>query len=705
MSQRAMYTAISGIRNQQTLFDVIANNIANSGTMGFKRGRMTFEESFALLLQGATRPPGGQGGVNPLQIGNGSGIGSIDNIFSQGNIQSTSNPTDLAISGDGFFVVSDGQRNFFTRAGSFQWDSNGQLVIPSNGMKVQGKIADAQGKVDEGTPIADIVVPFGTVDNAKATTMVNFVGNLDASAQPLGNILKNDRLYAKEIAGSASDMNGLYASGSVNQQITGLSANSSTVTVSTSNSAGGNAITQTYTYVTTETGVGSKDFNTLDDLIAEINHDFNGTDKSMSVALSTEGEFAFTNLGAANNTLTISSVNSVLNKALSAANGVVSAKVTDQFSHVAQSSDALTTLRDSTGTNLGLVLADKITVSGRVGGTEIDSIPGGVPDPFEINVDDGTGKSITFGYLAQFIKDSFAITNSKNVEIDSSKGNLVINADGGASYEISAVNISSGKGNVFDSVFDSTVGNWTETQEAKDITHSAAVQVFDSLGNPHTLTLTFTKDVTLPNRWTWQISVLEPAEVSGGDTGSVTFDQNGALEAYSYSQGASSFTFDPKTGADVPTDVVFNFGTIGSANGLTQYSSTPTVIARDQNGYSSGVLDNVTIDDTGTVTGSFTNGNSRVIAQCVLATFNNAAGLLRVGDNTFDVSANSGLPIYGLAGTSINTTIVPGAVEMSNVDLAEEFTNMIVAQRSFQANARTVTTSDDLLQETVNLKR
>ena len=229
--------------------------------------------------------------------------------------------------------------------------------------------------------------------------------------------------------------------------------------------------------------------------------------------------------------------------------------------------------------------------------------------------------------------------------------------------------------------------------------------MYDSLGNSHTLTITFTKDETLANNWNWEVSVPEPAEVSGGYSGTITFNQDGTLEAFSYSQGASSITFDPKNGAEVPMDVVLNFGTLGSSDGISQFSSTSTVIASDQDGYSSGVMESVSIDSTGTITGVFTNGNSRVIAQCLLATFNNASGLSRVGDNVYDVSANSGLPIYGLAGSSINTVIVPGAVEMSNVDITEEFTNMIIAQRSFQANARTVTTSDELLQEIVNLKR
>ncbi len=702
-----MSTAISGIRNQAIQMDVIANNIANSGTMGFKRGRMTFEESFALLLQGASRPPGDQGGVNPLQIGNGSSIGSIDNVITQGNIQSTGNQTDLAIRGDGFFVVSDNQRDFFTRAGSFQWDAEGRLVIPFNGMKVQGRIADEEGVVNEGSAIGDVVVPFGTVDAAQATSEVNFVGNLDASAEPIGNILSTERLYAREIAGETTDMNGLYASGSANLQITGLSSNSTTVTVSASNSTGGNAITKTYTYVSTDTGSASKDFHTLDDLIAEINTDFSAgsDDPSLTASLNDDGAITFVNNGAANNSLVISSVNSVLNKALAAANGTVGDRNTDQFSHVASSSDAMTELRDSEGTNLDVELTDTITIAGRVGGTQIDSVPGGSADPFEIAVDDGTGTSITFGDFAQEVENAFGITNQNGVEIHETNGSLVINADGGTANEITATDITTNTESVFDGVFDATIGNWRETQEAEDVTHSAAVRVFDSLGNSHTLTLNFKKDVRLPNRWTWDITVPEPAEISGGYSGSLSFDASGALNSSSYSQGASSFTFDPKTGADVPMDIVLSFGTLGEADGVSQFSSTSTVIAKDQDGYSSGVLDNVVIDDTGTVTGLFTNGNSRILSKLVLATFNNPSGMLRVGDNVFDTSSNSGLPIYGLAGTSIGATIVPGAVEMSNVDIAEEFTNMIIAQRSFQANARTVTTSDEILQETVNMKR
>ncbi len=709
MSQRAMFTAVSGIRNNQTNMDVIANNVSNSGTMGYKRGRITFEESFSLLLQGASRPPGDQGGVNPLQIGNGSSIGSIDNIFVQGNIQSTGNQTDLAIRGDGFFVVNDGQRDYYTRAGSFQWDSNGRLVIPFNGMKVQGRLADENGVVNEGSEIGDIVVPFGNVDQANATSNINFVGNLDSASEPVGTITKTERLYAKEVAGETTDVNLLYANGNANLQITGLSPMSTTVSVTSSVGTTGLSKSGTYTYVSTDTGASSKDFHTLDDLIAEINSDFGTT--HLTASMNADSAIEFTNLGAANNTLTISSVNSVLNKALAIANGTVGDSTTDEFSHVASGDDKLINLRNSEGTDLGLELTDTINISGRVGGTEIDSVAGGTADPYTLDVDDGTGDSRTYSDFVQSVKDAFDLTNLKAAQIDSNSGALVINGDGGLDNEINAVDITTnaattgGNSAAFDAVFDATVGNWTEIQQAEDVTHEASVRVFDSLGNAHTCTLTFKKDVRLPNRWEWSMRVPEPAELSGGYQGTVTFDSQGALEAYTYSQGASSMTFDPKNGADVPVDITLEFGTVGTTDGITQFSSNSTVIARDQDGYSSGVLDNVSIDEYGKITGLYTNGNSRTLAKLVLSTFNNPAGLMRVGDNTYDVSGNSGLPIFGFAGTSINAQITPGAVEMSNVDIAEEFTNMIIAQRSFQANARTIMTTDELLQETVNMKR
>jgi len=145
-------------------------------------------------------------------------------------------------------------------------------------------------------------------------------------------------------------------------------------------------------------------------------------------------------------------------------------------------------------------------------------------------------------------------------------------------------------------------------------------------------------------------------------------------------------------------------GTSAAFDGLTGFSAPSTASARSQDGYGLGVLSNISIDAAGTITGIFTNGVSRVLAQIYIADFNNPAGLLKSGRNLYQTSANSGDPIIGIAGSGSSASITSGALEISNVDLAQEFTSMIVSQRGFQANARVITTSDDMLNELVNLK-
>jgi flagellar hook protein FlgE len=155
-------------------------------------------------------------------------------------------------------------------------------------------------------------------------------------------------------------------------------------------------------------------------------------------------------------------------------------------------------------------------------------------------------------------------------------------------------------------------------------------------------------------------------------------------------------------GAD-PVAITLDTGS--GANGLTQYATTSTAVLRDQNGYTAGQLQNFSIDRYGLITGFFTNGTTSPLAKIVLADFNNPAGLLRVGDNMYQESANSGGAVLGFALEGSQSQMTSGALEMSNVDLAQEFTNMIIAQRGFQANSKVVTTSDEMLQELMGLKR
>lgn len=428
---RSLFSGVSGLRNHQVRMDVIGNNISNVNTVAFKAGRVTFKEGFAQLLQGASRPPGDLGGINPIQIGLGMQIGSVDMMFNQGNLESTGLATDLAIQGDSFFVVKKGTQNYYTRSGNFQLDADGQLVSPTNGFVVQGRMA-VNGVFVDG--VQNITLPVGQKTAAKATDSTALGGNLNAAAPIF--------VGAFDAAGRADPQN----------------------------------------------------------------------------------------------------------------------------------------------------------------------------------------------------KDSYS---------------------------------------------------------------ESSITVYDSLGNQHDLKLQFWK--TAADTWSWQVDGTNlPAGFTppNATPQTLTFNTAGILvTAAPTSPPVIGFT---PPGAS-PVAVTLDLGT--GINGITSFAGTNTAVLKDQNGYEAGQLQNFSIDRTGLITGSFTNGTNVVLAQIVLADFNNPGGLLRVGDNMYSVSGNSGGAVLGYALEGVQSTLTSGALEMSNVDLAQEFTSMIVTQRGFQANSRVITSSDEMLQELVNLKR
>jgi len=179
---RSLFSAVSGLRNHQVQMDVIGNNIANVNTVAFKSSRCLFQDMLSQTLKAAGGPTEGRGGTNPQQVGLGMRISSIDNIFTQGNLMSTQNKTDLAIEGDGFFILSDGESTFYTRAGNFKFDIEGNLVNPSNGYIVQGYMADEEGFL--GKTLQNIQIDFSQRLPAKPTDEVSFVGNLNSDAEP-----------------------------------------------------------------------------------------------------------------------------------------------------------------------------------------------------------------------------------------------------------------------------------------------------------------------------------------------------------------------------------------------------------------------------------------------------------------------------------------------------------------------------------------
>jgi len=464
---RSLFSGVSGLQNHQTRMDVIGNNIANINTTGFKRNRVNFQDILYQQLQGAARPTEQIGGVNPREVGLGMSVASIDTVHTQGSLQTTGIGTDLAISGNGFFVLDNAGQQLFTRAGAFSIDAAGYMVNPANGMRVQGWMAqEVEGfhLLDVSQPVGHITIPVGDKDPARATTLVNFACNLDRRMP--------------EIPGDPT----------ARQVIEG-------------------------TWYTT------------------INiYDAFGERHPMQLSFS--------------------------------------------------------------------------------------RVPG-VPNSWTASIEINPGAEVPANATVGF-------------------GDAAPGADGATSF-----------------------------------------------------TLNFANNGTLLN------AVDEDGNVSG-DAGQVqmfvAFDVPGATP--------------DEDGAAIRQEFILDLGQVGGyTRSVTQFAEASSTRAVEQDGRTMGYLENFRIDQSGVVTGVFSNGTSRSLAQVAVATFTNQGGLEKTGDTTFRESNNSGMANIGAAVTAGKGRIISGALEMSNVDMADQFTDMIVTQRGFQANSRTIQTADQLLQEVLTLKR
>lgn len=220
---------------------------------------------------------------------------------------------------------------------------------------------------------------------------------------------------------------------------------------------------------------------------------------------------------------------------------------------------------------------------------------------------------------------------------------------------------------------------------------TTAVTVYDSLGVTHSIQIGFVK--TGINEWTWEAYL--PGE-SDPFSGIITFDAHGVLLAGSDSE-VHELIFKPEGAEEI--HVSMDFSNVSQVAGPTTIESGPV------DGWPTGTLESFSFDSSGTISGFYSNGKNRILGQIALANFANPQGLIKVGKSLFIESNNSGGADIGVAGTSGRGSVAPASLEMSNVDLAEEFTQMIITQRGFQANSRVITVSDELLQELVNLKR
>jgi flagellar hook protein FlgE len=238
-----------------------------------------------------------------------------------------------------------------------------------------------------------------------------------------------------------------------------------------------------------------------------------------------------------------------------------------------------------------------------------------------------------------------------------------------------------------------------------DATFSTSLQVYDSLGNSHAVTATFTKDPSVAGQWNYSVSVPD-TDVANPPaaplTGNVTFDSNGNLLTPAPTDPPPQFQVQGL--ADGASDLSLSWNLYnGTAPQITQYAAASAVSAVTQNGSAAAQLSQVSLSANGSIVAQYSNGLQTVIGQLAMATIQNPQSLLTVGNNNYGVSALTALPAVGVANTGGRGSITSGAVESSNVDIAQEFTNLIVFQRAYQANAKVVTTVDTLTQATINL--
>lgn len=695
---RSLFSAISGLESHQTRMDVIGNNIANVNTIGYKQGRLTFQDALSQTLSGAIRPGSlsdGSGGANAMQVGLGVSASSVDNIFTQGNLEATGVTTDLALQGSAFFAVKKGNVQGYTRNGSFEIDSAGRMVMPSNGYVLQGMQADGGGKVIAGTAISDVVIPVNAQAPAKATTEISFARNLDSDSAARGTTTYSKPWYTK----AKGDV---LLSGMHNASGKNLGIQSNDIFAISAKDGSGNTVTHKYTV---------KEDDTLENLASEVQsflrNEYGNSLASVSVV---DGALQVSPGGTVNK-FEISSnrptSNALVTDAFHLPTSFNSSSSTGTMLMAARSDTLLADVVDNAGYGMGLEAGDQIDISAAVGG----KVSGSTTVTFDPS--STTMKEILDGLQNQLRLPDLDNTPAPSVSINQADGDpnipdgaILLRGQSGEAFALTNISIVASNSNSQTPTPTYFNGNatFTQTQVAKDAgVVNTSIVAYDDKGFEHTIEVIFTPSAE-PNEWLWQAKTPGKEKILSGSKGHVLFGPDGTVSSFTFDDSAGALRLDPQDGASL-MEVKLNPGGPGQFQGLTQYRAQSTAAAAKQDGYTMGVLQNISIGSDGTVSGNFTNGVNRTLAQIMVADFTNPGGLFKESESVYSVSSNSGDPIFGKPGKQSTTQLKAGTLEMSNVDLAKEFTSMIITQRGFQANSKVISTSDQLLQELVGLVR
>ncbi|ECZ6033419.1 flagellar hook protein FlgE [Campylobacter jejuni] len=843
---RSLWSGVSGLQAHQVAMDVEGNNISNVNTTGFKYSRADFGTMFSQTVKIATAPTDGRGGSNPLQIGLGVSVSSTTRIHSQGSVQTTDKNTDVAINGDGFFMVSDdgGLTNYLTRSGDFKLDAYGNFVNNA-GFVVQGwNINWDDQTIDSSRSPQNIFIDPGMHIPAAKSTEVAIKANLNSGLN-IGTSSRN--LYALDSvhgwnnktqrpedendtgttqfyttsknsvevtekgvdAGSLFNANGQGLNLREGQGIWVSYADAKFTTAT----AGANGVFNENSQTTQQNVIfwGNKDnavnlditlngvniqnanIRSLDEAIAYINTFTAPTDtrdgtgvKAVKKADGSGIEFVNDNAdGTTDNMKNIDLVvkqtntagerfrvtwnqqNQNFTAATVKANGN-SAWITGGTAGLTEERVQIITAHkyvySSTPVNIppmynpdgGPAFQPNANPNTRptdpASANYWDAIQGSLKNTTErtfrttedlrellqrdarYGVDyDGNGSS---GYDANDINQAVkvVVTENGNFAISNANETSTIPANAGAgnnaattnpknmSFNITAYSNKQGTVSTNDAftkifkAFDGVLtvgGQIKESEQLKLSAFSAGLEIYDSLGSKHTLEVQFVKQSTTQdggNEWQMIIRVPEPAEINTtGEgpnnivVGTARFNNDGSLASYN----PKTLNFSPNNGAAPNQQIKLSFGTSGSNDGLVSSNSASTLTGQATDGYTSGNLkpDAIRVDDKGNILGEFTNGKTFAVAKIAMASVANNSGLEEIGGNLFKVTANSGAIVVGEAGTGGRGEMKTSALEMSNVDLSRSLTELIIIQRGYQANSKTISTSDQMLQTLIQLKQ
>ncbi|WP_149707737.1 flagellar hook protein FlgE [Campylobacter concisus] len=819
---RSLWSGVSGLQAHQIAMDVEGNNIANVNTYGYKYNRANFADILSQTPRVATAPQGQLGGQNAMQIGLGTTINSTTRIFSQGTLTSTDKQTDLALQGNGFFVVSPdgGTTRYYTRNGDFVRDKAGNFVNNS-GYIVQGWTRDEEtGTIDSTGPIKNIVIKEGLTTPARATTEVKIKGNLDSGntigqrSTPIYSLdsvaggidYDDDGIISSSEKHSENDVNNdkFYTNSRKEQNLTERGVDLGVTFDELGNGLAlrnGQGIWVSYANAKTEkfeigsglpNNIGSLGgekklditlngvnitgkVKSISEVAEKINAQYNTT--GVRAEISEGNKLTLINRNNSGTTKETKNIHLKVNVGNNTVAGLDDKEIITAYQYVYTSSQTtavheyddakerqVTTTEDlraamqkdaryfvdykgnnkvkttdvgvrnaigliedadtSAAASAALTGAYQTTYDNAVTQAENDAAAAGLPALTDgqkkvaglkavvrmagTDTDINDGVKITVNKQGQF-----KLENPSNEVADQALYMTTTGLTKPAQGATPAINENVRLTTIMKALDGALSPGQALRASGKMMmsSHGSTAEIFDSLGSKHTVSIKWAKTGTTTDggtEWSMVIQVPEPAKINysgqGPDnviTGSARFNANGSLASFH----PATITFSANNGSQSGQNISLNFGLGTDFNGLTSFDKDSSTESISQDGYTGGTLNGIKIDETGTIIGSFSNGQSFGLAKVALATFTNNEGLQSEGGNVFSQTANSGEAVIGAAGTGDKGTIAASKLEASNVDLSRALTDLIVIQRGFQANSKTITTSDEMLNTLLQLKQ